>query len=103
VSELGDDPFSTGEGVNHRIGSARRKSCSHQGLRRTERIDQLSLLYTKEELTALAESFLRDFPFGELPYLMEHVRQHVGDRLRAKRLRVRARPDPRRPGADAYR
>jgi hypothetical protein len=28
----------------------------------------------------VAESFLRDFPFEEFPYLMEHVRQHVADR-----------------------
>jgi hypothetical protein len=35
--------------------------------------------YTKEELTRLAET-LRDFPVGEFPYLMEHVRQHVADR-----------------------
>jgi hypothetical protein len=48
---------------------------SHAG--GTERTDQLSLPYTKEELTGLAESFLRDFPVGEFPYLMEHVPQHV--------------------------
>jgi hypothetical protein len=45
----------------------------------TECTDQLSLPYTKEELTGLAESFLRDFPVGEFPYLMEHV-GHVADR-----------------------
>ena len=38
--------------------------------------DQLSLPYTTEQLTGLADSFLRDFPVGEFPYLMEHVRQH---------------------------
>ena len=55
---------------------------SHAG--GTERIDQLSLPYTKEELTGLAESFLRDSPFEEFPYLMEHVRQHVADRPQGK-------------------
>jgi hypothetical protein len=30
------------------------------------------------------ESFLRDFPVGEFPYLMEHVRQHVADRPQGK-------------------
>jgi hypothetical protein len=38
------------------------------------------LPYTKEELTGLDESFLRDFPVGRSHYLMEHVRQHVADR-----------------------
>jgi hypothetical protein len=55
---------------------------SHAG--GTERIDQLSLPYTKGDLTGLAESFLRDFPVGEFPYLMEHVRQHVTDRPQGK-------------------
>jgi hypothetical protein len=50
---------------------------SHAG--GTERIDRVSFPYTKEELTGLAET-LRDFPAGEFPYLMEHVRQHVADR-----------------------
>ena len=50
----------------------------------TECLDQLSLPYTKEELTGLAESFLRDFPVGEFPHLMEHVRQHVADRPQGK-------------------
>jgi hypothetical protein len=39
----------------------------------------VSFPYTKEELTGLAET-LRDFPVGEFPYLMEHVREHVADR-----------------------
>lgn len=51
---------------------------SHAG--GTECNDQPSLPYTKEELTGLAETFLRDFPAGEFPYLMEHVRPHVADR-----------------------
>jgi hypothetical protein len=55
---------------------------SHAG--GTERIDQLSLPYTKEDLTGLAESFLRDFPVGGVPYLTEHVRQHVTDRPQGK-------------------
>ena len=38
------------------------------------------LPYTKEELTGVAESSLRDFPVGECPYMMEHLRQHVADR-----------------------
>jgi hypothetical protein len=37
----------------------------------TERIDQLKLAVHEEELTGLAESFLRDFPLGQFPYLME--------------------------------
>jgi hypothetical protein len=61
------------------------------------------LPYTKEELTGLAESFLRDFPVGEFPYLMEHVRQHVADRPQGKATGVRARPDPQRLERMAYR
>jgi hypothetical protein len=54
---------------------------SHAG--GTERIDQLSFPYTKEEPTRLAET-LRDFPVGELSYLMEHVRRRVADRPQRK-------------------
>jgi hypothetical protein len=61
------------------------------------------LAHTKEALAGLAESFLRDFPVGEFPYLMEHVRQHVADGPHAQRLRVRARPDPRRLERMGYR
>jgi len=63
-------------------GGDKGRTRSHAG--GTERIDQLSLPYTKEELTGLAESFLRDFPVGEFSYLMEHVRQHVADRPQGK-------------------
>jgi AcrR family transcriptional regulator len=38
---------------------------------------QLSFPFTKDELAGLAQSFLRDFPVEEFPYLMEHVKQHL--------------------------
>ena len=67
-----------------RVASAGDKGRTRSHAGGTERIDQLSLPYTKEELTGLAESFLRDFPVGEFPSLLNHVRQHVADRPQGK-------------------
>ena len=59
---------------------------------------------TPEETAAMAETFLEQFPAEEYPHLAELTIEHVlrpGLRLR-RRIRVRARPDPRRPRASPH-
>jgi AcrR family transcriptional regulator len=38
---------------------------------------QVSIPFAAEELPQLAESFLRDFPAADFPYLAEHIEQHA--------------------------
>lgn len=40
-------------------------------------LQQLGFPYEGEELTAMAEGFLADFPVGDYPNFFEHVKQHL--------------------------
>jgi AcrR family transcriptional regulator len=40
-------------------------------------LQELNFPHDREELKEMAASFLRDFPTDELPYLAEHIEQHV--------------------------
>jgi hypothetical protein len=41
---------------------------------------QVSLPFdTRAELVDMAESFLREFPVDDYPYLVEHIHQHLGE------------------------
>ncbi len=63
---------------------------------------QTSHSYSPEEVSDMAETFERMITTEEYPYLHEHARQHFdeGPAPRGERVRVRPRPDPRRPQED---